>query len=39
VLEFGWINLFGAVIVTVMLIPNIVYALRTKDSVNKCKVE
>jgi len=37
VLEFGWINLFGAVIVTVMLIPNIVYALRTKDSVNKCK--
>lgn len=36
-LEFGWINLFGAVIVTVMLIPNIVYALRTKDSVNKCK--
>ena len=30
-MEFGWINLFGAVIVIVMMIPNIVYAIRNRD--------
>lgn len=29
-MEFGWINLFGAVIVIVMMIPNIIYAIRNK---------
>ena len=33
---FGWINVFGAVIVILMLIPNIVYALKNNDSENKC---
>lgn len=36
-MEFGWTNLFGAGIVIVMLIPNIVYALKNKDAVNKCE--
>jgi len=35
-MEFGWINLFGAVIVIVMMIPNIVYAIRNKDEKNLC---
>ena len=35
-MEFGWINVFGAVIVVLMLIPNIVYALKNKDEKNKC---
>ena len=35
-MEFGWINLFGAVIVALMLVPNIVYALRRRDQQNRC---
>ena len=35
-MEFGWINLFGAIIVIVMMIPNIIYALRNKDEENLC---
>ncbi len=35
-MEFGWINLFGAVIVIVMLVPNAVYALRNRDQKNNC---
>ena len=35
-MEFGWINVFGAVIVVLMLIPNIVYALKNKDKKNDC---
>jgi len=35
-MEFGWISLFGAVIVIVMMIPNIVYAFRNKDEKNLC---
>lgn len=31
-MEFGWINLIGAIIVTLILIPNIVYALRNNSS-------
>ncbi len=30
-MEFGWINLFGACIVVLILIPNVVYALKTKN--------
>ena len=35
-MRFGWINLFGAVIVVLMLIPNIVYAVKNKDEKNLC---
>ena len=30
-MDFGWINIFGAVIVSVMLISNIIYAVKNKD--------
>ena len=33
---FGWINVFEAVIVVLMLIPNIIYALAHKGEKNKC---
>lgn len=36
-MQFGWINLFGALIVVLMLIPNIIFALKYKDVENKCK--
>ena len=36
-MKFGWINLFGAVIVIIMLIPNIIYAVRNKNQKNLCK--
>ena len=35
-MEFGWINVFGAIIVILMLIPNIVYAINNKDEKNLC---
>ena len=35
-MEFGWINLFGMVIVLLMLVPNIIYAVRNKDEKNLC---
>lgn len=35
-MEFGWINVFGAVIVILMMVPNIIYALRNKDDKNLC---
>ena len=35
-MKFGWINVFGAVIVVLMLIPNIVYATRYRDEKNLC---
>ena len=31
-MQFGWLNLFGAVIVVLLLVPNIVYALRHKQT-------
>ena len=34
--EFGWINIFGAVIVVFMIIPNIVYAIKNKGEKNLC---
>lgn len=36
-MEFGWINVFGAIIVILMLIPNIVYAIKNKNEKNLCK--
>ena len=30
-MEFGWINIFGAVIIAIMLLPNIIYAKRFSD--------
>ena len=36
-MKFGWINLFGAVIVMLILIPNIVYAIKNKNEQNLCK--
>ena len=35
-MEFGWINVFGAIIVVLMLIPNIIYALKNKGEKNRC---
>ena len=35
-MEFGWINVFGAGFVVLLLIPNIVYALRNRDERNLC---
>ena len=35
-MEFGWINVFGAIIVILMLIPNVIYALKNKDEKNSC---
>ncbi|AUS97212.1 hypothetical protein CDQ84_18995 [Clostridium thermosuccinogenes] len=36
-MEFGWINLFGAAIVIILLIPNIFYAIKNKDIENRCR--
>ena len=36
-MEFGWINLAGAVIVGILMIPNILYALRNRGEKNKCE--
>jgi hypothetical protein len=35
-MEFRWINIFGAVFVILMLIPNIVYAINIKGEKNHC---
>ena len=35
-MEFGWINLFGGIIVLLMLIPNIVYAVKNREERNLC---
>ncbi len=35
-MEFGWINVFGAVIVVFLMVPNVVYAIRNKDEKNLC---
>jgi len=35
-MEFGWINVFGAIIVILMLIPNIVYAIKNRSEKNLC---
>ena len=35
-MEFNPINLFGFIIVAIMLIPNIIYGIKFKDAENKC---
>lgn len=35
-MKFGWINLVGAALVAVMMIPNIVYTIKNKDEKNLC---
>ncbi len=35
-MKFGWINACGAVVVILLLIPNIVYAVRHRDEKNRC---
>ncbi len=35
-MKFGWINLFGGIIVILMLVPNIVYALKNRGERNLC---
>lgn len=37
-MEFGWINLFGGVIVVLILIPNIIYALKKRDDQENAKI-
>ena len=37
-MEFGWINLFGAVIVVLILIPNIIYAVRYKQDETRTEI-
>ena len=36
-MKFGWINLFGAAVVILMLIPNILFAVKFKGEENLCK--
>ncbi|MBR5419719.1 MAG: hypothetical protein IK115_01075 [Lachnospiraceae bacterium] len=36
-LGLGWLNLFGLILVILLLIPNIVYALKHRDMENKCQ--
>ena len=35
-MKFGWINVFGAGIVVLLMIPNIIYALKNRDEKNLC---
>ena len=35
-MKFGWINGFGAAFVLLMLLPNIIYALKNKGEKNRC---
>lgn len=37
-MEFGWINLFGAGIVILIMIPNVIYALKQKQEETNNKV-
>ena len=36
-MQFGWINVFGIIIVAVMLIPNILYSIKNQNSQNRYK--
>ncbi|MCR5295343.1 MAG: sodium ion-translocating decarboxylase subunit beta [Lachnospiraceae bacterium] len=35
--SFGWLNLFGLILVALLLVPNIIYALKVKERQNKCQ--
>ena len=36
-MEFGWINGAGAVLVVLMLVPNVIFAIRNPGQGNKCR--
>ena len=36
-MEFGWISIFGACIVALMMIPSIICAVRNKGEQNRCR--
>ncbi len=36
-MKFGWLNVFGAAIVVLLLIPNIIYAVKNKGEKNLCE--
>ncbi len=36
-MEFGWINAFGAGTVLLMLLPNVIYAIKHKNEKNRCE--
>lgn len=36
-MEFNPINIFGVIIVIIMLLPNLIYGIKFKDTENKCK--
>ena len=33
----NWINIYGFILVASLLIPNIIYAVKTKEQKNKCR--
>ena len=35
-LGFNWVNIFGLIFIVLLLIPNIIYAIKNKDMQNKC---
>ena len=35
-MNFGWINIFNALFITVMLLPNIAYAIKVRNAANPC---
>lgn len=35
-MQFGWLNLTGFLIITLMMIPNILFTLRNRNMENKC---
>ena len=37
-MEFGWINIFGAIIVVLILFPNIIYAVKNRQDNTKTEV-
>ncbi len=35
-MQFGWLNLTGALIIALMIVPNILYAAKNHGMKNKC---
>ncbi len=35
-MEFGWINLFGFCVIAIMMVPNLIYAVKHSGKENKC---
>lgn len=35
-LNMSWLNLFGLILIILLLIPNIIYAIKYKNQINKC---